>query len=521
MSHHGSLVIDSGGLIREVNETGAAILGLPEEALVGKPFSLMVDTDDLVIFFTHWNRLIGSGQPQGLAIDLRSSHPLLRHIEIEMHPHTPNRSHSHYRFEIKDISDLRRFQNQRQDKEDLVNLIEEIIDGQSTPSLEGRQAAANDHLSKICLYVGSGRGFVYRIDTDRRHLQPVIEWRQPEETRYHGLRPVAVDRIPTLWRRLAQDGDIVLDDSTPLPPSETQELRTWQGPDEKAFVCRLMHRDRKPVGLIGLAGHRITRWSRDAGALLKLASRLLEGALPGQDPSAGGHRRPKETSTATGTDPKPGRYRIPLLDLDDLKEITSEATVLDSTPPLPSGSAPGASRSEPKALRMRFKTDPVQDRKERRRVLPRADGRLQVICPVCGFREPAASGLFERLGFALRVKCPAGHIFSIIREQRNAFRKSVQLEGYASRISETDSTPNADWWPVTITNLSKFGLQFVVTHPRGLAVDDRVMVRFNLDNPNHSLIKKSATVKKVNGGVVGCRFDRQDRFDVTLGFYLL
>jgi hypothetical protein len=521
LSRHGSLAIDSGGLIREVNAPAADILGHPHDALIGKPFSLLVDTDDLVVFFTHWNRLIGSGHPQSLAIDLRSSHLPLRHLKIQMHPRDPGRSRGHFRFEVNDISDLRRYQNQCQDKEDLVNLIEEIIDGQSTPSIEGRQAAAKDHLAKICLYVGSGRGFAYRIGPNRRHLHSLIEWRMPEEKRDHRPRPLAVDRIPALWRRLVQNGHLVMDASTPLPESEKKELAAWRGADEKAFICRVIHRGRRPAGFVGMADHRIARWSRDAGALLKLASRLLEWALPEKGPSAGGCRPLRETRIAKVTHPGPGRYTIPLIDLDNLEEIDSEATVSGTRSPHPPQPVSGPSRSNTETPKMEFETDPIQDRKERQRVLKGADGSVQVICPVCGFRESTGSGIFKRLGFALRVKCPAGHRFSIIREQRNAFRKSVQLEGYASRVSETDSASDADWWPVTITNLSKFGLQFVVSHSRGLSVDDRVTVRFNLDNPNNTLIKKSATVKKVKGGVVGCRFDGQDRYDVTLGFYLL
>ncbi|MGD9017660.1 MAG: zinc ribbon domain-containing protein, partial [Desulfobacterales bacterium] len=382
LSRQGSLAIDSGGLIREVTASGADILGHPHDALIGKPFSLLVDTDDLVVFFTHWNRLIGSGHPQSLAIDLRSSDLPSRHLQIQMHPRDPSRSRAHYRFDVNDISDLRRYQNQCQDKEDLVNLIEEIIDGQSTPSIESRQAAAKDHLAKICLYVGSRRGFVYRIDPKHRHLHSLIEWRMPEEKRDHRPRPLALDRIPALWRRLVQNGQLVMDDSTPLPEPEKKELAAWRGAEEKAFFCRVIHRGRRPAGVVGMADRRFARWPRDAGALLKLSSRLLEWALPEKGPSTGGFAPPRETRMAKGPNPEPGRYTIPLINLDDLKEIDSEASVLDTRPPPPPQPVSGPSRSITDTPTMAFETDPIQDRKDRQRVLPGADGRLQIICPV-------------------------------------------------------------------------------------------------------------------------------------------
>jgi hypothetical protein len=144
-------------------------------------------------------------------------------------------------------------------------------------------------------------------------------------------------------------------------------------------------------------------------------------------------------------------------------------------------------------------------------------------CPQCGFQDIVSARLFEMMGSAVRVKCPCGHRFRIIRELRSIYRKQVRLEGYFAQARYTGNmvAPGDVWGPMVVQNLSKAGMKFSCANARQLRMGDRLQVRFNLDNANQTLIKKTVIVKSVNADMVGVQFHGTDRYDAALGFYFL
>jgi hypothetical protein len=172
---------------------------------------------------------------------------------------------------------------------------------------------------------------------------------------------------------------------------------------------------------------------------------------------------------------------------------------------------------------MKFGMDPQRGDDGRNPVFAGEDGRFLMTCPECGFQDAVSDRLFEKMGSAVRVQCPCGHRFRIIRELRSAYRKAVRLDGYfAQALGSGNKLASGDvWGPMVVQNLSRAGLQFSCGNADLLRRGDRLQVRFNLDNANQTLIKKTVTVKSVHGNTVGCQFHGTDAYDAALGFYFL
>jgi hypothetical protein len=156
-------------------------------------------------------------------------------------------------------------------------------------------------------------------------------------------------------------------------------------------------------------------------------------------------------------------------------------------------------------------------------VFPRDDGLVLLTCPRCGFQESVSTEQFEKLGNALSVTCPCRKNFTAVLEKRRAFRKAVRLPGHFSVSGDLKHRDAADgiWGLMMVRDLSKAGLRFSTTKANLIHPGDHLMVRFHLDNSNQALIHKPAKVISVTGEEVGCRFEGDDSYDITLGFYFI
>jgi len=160
---------------------------------------------------------------------------------------------------------------------------------------------------------------------------------------------------------------------------------------------------------------------------------------------------------------------------------------------------------------------------ERQPVFARDDGLVSVTCSRCGGRESLPLAQFDKLGNAIEVTCPCHNQFMAVLEKRRSVRKHVQLEGYFSVSG--DLNPTADegsiWGPMMVIDISKFGLRFSSEKAHLIHPGNQLMVRFNLDNTNQALIHKPVKVISISGFEVGCQFQGEDSYDITLGFYFM
>jgi hypothetical protein len=120
----------------------------------------------------------------------------------------------------------------------------------------------------------------------------------------------------------------------------------------------------------------------------------------------------------------------------------------------------------------------------------------------------------EKKKLNIRVKCTCGHIYPVVLERRKFYRKKTSLPGVF--ISEQ----NMKEFSMTVTNISRFGLEFNSSESEKLKVGDRIGVEFRLDDKSRSLIRKKIIIRKIEGKTVGAEFSFPDEYDKTLGFYL-
>jgi hypothetical protein len=137
-------------------------------------------------------------------------------------------------------------------------------------------------------------------------------------------------------------------------------------------------------------------------------------------------------------------------------------------------------------------------------------------CPKCTKAKTSdvSTLVLEKKKLSVRVKCPCGHIYSVILERRKYYRKKTSFPG----IFKLEQNPKEYF--ITVTNLSRFGLQFYSSESDKLQVGDRIGVEFRLDDKIRSLIRKKVLIRRMEGNVVGAEFCAPDEYDKVLGFYL-
>ncbi len=150
------------------------------------------------------------------------------------------------------------------------------------------------------------------------------------------------------------------------------------------------------------------------------------------------------------------------------------------------------------------------------KVFVNSENKATFTCPACTKARTVDVTKFleSKASARVKAKCPCGHSYSVELERRKFYRKETKLPG----VFKSDK--NGKESPMTVTNISRSGLQFTTSESRYLEIEDRVAVEFRLDDKNKSLIKKKAIVRKIEGKFIGAEFCFIDDYDKVLGFYL-
>lgn len=519
----GSLLLDRAGLILAADKTALSVIGRRGAIIKGKPFSLFVKQDDLVVFYSHWNDLLRSSKRQNVEIELTSAAGAAVHAQIAMGLlRSKGEPAPRIHLALSDVTDLHRARQDAQTLQDLVNLIFSWVDGFEPGGAGGRDQTVSGVLEKIGLFAGAQYGFVSRIDSRENTLVTEFAWRLPGGAKAPATPPVMpIALMGRIFGRLRRERTWVVPDTAALPNLERKALRAWHQQDLGAVACHMVFRGKTPIAVIGVGADRPAPWSDQAVALAKLAGRLMADTLPHARP--GGAvlqlQQGAEASRARGAEAAADE---PVLEIDvaDI-EIIEDPPASDPPPPAPPEGQGGSGRAA--RPRMQFGSDKNPRDQERKPVFAGDDGTYTMTCPQCGFQDTVAARLFEVMGSAVRVQCPCGRRFRIVRELRRTYRKQVHLEGYFAQAVERGNklSPGKVWGPMMVKNLSRNGLRFTCGNACRLRPGDRLQVRFNLDNANHSLIKKTVIVKSVQDNAAGCQFHGADAYDAVLGFYFL
>jgi hypothetical protein len=285
----------------------------------------------------------------------------------------------------------------------------------------------------------------------------------------------------------------------------------------------MIYAEKVPVGVIGVAQKSTgSPWTPESVELVQFFGNFIAGRLPFAAHGLGtaGSSRSGRNRTQKPDPPTKADTLNTTIDAEvehphaigPSDKAPEEPAALDSWTMLPDMTQP--------MLFEKYSGNPSMTEQP---VFARDDGLAIITCPHCGSQESLPVAQFDKLGNAIGVTCPCRNQFTAVLEKRRSVRKHVQLEGYFSVSGDLGpmAAEGSIWGPMTVIDLSKFGLRFKSEKAHLVHQGDLLMVRFNLDNTNQAPIHKSVKVISVSGMEVGCRFEGADSYDITLGFYFM
>ena len=146
------------------------------------------------------------------------------------------------------------------------------------------------------------------------------------------------------------------------------------------------------------------------------------------------------------------------------------------------------------------------------------DGQATILCQACGRWKTTDPGVFFQVYKPLRVSCPCGAKFQVIRELRQTYRKQGRLLGSCYKPGSVYKAS-----PVYIENVSQGGVALYVTSLYDLDIHDGLEVSFELDDQAGSQVNEYGYIKYVQNHRVGVQFaiNRTQAYRKALGFYLM
>ncbi|MBW2406153.1 MAG: PilZ domain-containing protein [Deltaproteobacteria bacterium] len=137
-----------------------------------------------------------------------------------------------------------------------------------------------------------------------------------------------------------------------------------------------------------------------------------------------------------------------------------------------------------------------------------------IVCPKCGFAKTVNAAKFKETQKYIKANCKCGEVFKFTLEFRKHYRKDTKLAGeYAIRQS-------GEKGEIVVQNLSMGGIQFTSLRPHRIFKDDTLELKFKLDNPARTEIRRFAKVMWVRDRDVGAEYIEPKSFERDLSFYL-
>jgi hypothetical protein len=137
-----------------------------------------------------------------------------------------------------------------------------------------------------------------------------------------------------------------------------------------------------------------------------------------------------------------------------------------------------------------------------------------IICPKCGFEKNVDVTKFKDTPKTVKAKCNCGETHRFTIEFRKTYRKDVRLAG------EYIAQKKGDKGEIIIRELSLAGIRFESLKPHQISLNKILEVKFKLDNPMRSEIRKLVKVIWIKDRFVGANFTETKFYEKDLGFYL-
>ena len=150
------------------------------------------------------------------------------------------------------------------------------------------------------------------------------------------------------------------------------------------------------------------------------------------------------------------------------------------------------------------------------RVFINSDNIATFICPECEKVRNADVSKILGIDKALKIKCQCkcGKKFEAIIERRKYFRKSINMEGVCYLGKQNLKIA------VSVIDISRSGLKLKLNSILNIKPEDELLIEFNLDDPEKTLISKKIIVRSISGVIMGVEFKSPEHYD-KLGSYLM
>ena len=142
------------------------------------------------------------------------------------------------------------------------------------------------------------------------------------------------------------------------------------------------------------------------------------------------------------------------------------------------------------------------------------DNQAIIICPKCGFEKNVDVTKFKDTPKNLKTKCKCGETHRFTIEFRKTYRKDVRIGGeYIAQKKDAKGE-------IIVRELSLAGIRFESLKPHKISLNNILEVKFKLDNPLKSEIRKFVKVIWTKDRFVGANFTETKFYEKDLGFYL-
>lgn len=137
-----------------------------------------------------------------------------------------------------------------------------------------------------------------------------------------------------------------------------------------------------------------------------------------------------------------------------------------------------------------------------RKVFVNNDNIATFECPKCEKKITMNFSSYMNINEILMMecRCRCGHSNTVVVERRKFRRRTVKIPGvYALRKGNIKGR-------MTVKDLSRGGLKFELESEKNMKVGDKLFVKFALDDPKKTLIKKDVLIRSIFGRYVGSEF---------------
>jgi hypothetical protein len=138
----------------------------------------------------------------------------------------------------------------------------------------------------------------------------------------------------------------------------------------------------------------------------------------------------------------------------------------------------------------------------------------KIICPKCALEKHIDVANFRDTHKRLKAKCRCGEVFRLTLEFRKHFRKKVRLPG------EYFVQGKDEKGKIIIEDISAGGVRFASLNPHYISRDDKIELKFTLDNQMKTEIHTAVKIKWIIDRNVGVKFLDPKSLEKDLGLYL-